>query len=302
MIIAVFVDGLGLAPPGAPGNPIYRLGLDVIPWLLDQAVPLDASMGVDGLPQSATGQSALFTGANAAALVGRHYQGFPGPTLRRLLMKGTFYTRIRDAGRNVAFLNTYSRAYLKALAAGSLRASCSTLTAAAAGLTLRDATNLRRGDGVHHDLTADALRAQGEGVPRHTPQSAAAAALRVAASSDLTLLEYFITDPAGHSGDVEQAARVLRRLDDFLAALISGLDGAAGTSTPGPAPSMPQPASGPPRLVLFSDHGNIEDMSCRTHTSNPVPLAVWPPCDLVHSCASVTDVAGLLVALATGSC
>lgn len=294
MLIAVFVDGLGLAPSSNPSNPIPRCGLEVLPWLLESAVPLDTTMGVDGLPQSATGQTALYTGANAAAFAGRHYQGFPGPTLRRLLVRGTFLTRISAGGGKVAFLNTYSRAYLRMLAGGQLRASCSTLAAVAAGLPLRDALNLRRGDGVHHDLTGDALRAQGEDVPLHTPRSAAGVALNVSAANNLTLLEYFITDPAGHSGDPEQAAAVLRRLDQFLAALLDGLGSVARGQADG-GPDGPRPT---PRLVLFSDHGNIEDMSCRTHTSNPVPLAVWPAHDVARSCSSVTDLAGLLVTLA----
>ena len=38
---------------------------------------LDAVLGVKGRPQSATGQTSLFTGVNAAAVLGRHLRGFP---------------------------------------------------------------------------------------------------------------------------------------------------------------------------------------------------------------------------------
>ena len=40
-------------------------------------------LGIEGLPQSATGQTALFTGINAAQLLGRHLFGFPNQPFRR---------------------------------------------------------------------------------------------------------------------------------------------------------------------------------------------------------------------------
>jgi hypothetical protein len=48
--------------------------------------------------------------------------------------------------------------------------------------------------------------------------------------------------------------RVLRTLDRFLARVLAAWRG------------------GRRLLVLASDHGNIEDLSTRTHTRNPVPL------------------------------
>lgn len=296
MVLAVFVDGLGLAQPGAADNPTCAPGLEAIPWLLRMATPLDATMGVAGLPQSATGQAALLTGRNAAEIAGRHCQGFPGPTLRRMLVGDTVYTRVLAAGGTAAFLNTYSRAYLRHLSAGHLTASCSTLAAVAAGLPLRDARCLRRGDGIHHDLTGDALRAQGEDVPRLTPRVAAEIALKIGAANHLTLLEYFLTDPAGHSGDLDRAWAALKPLDEFLQEVLWGLGHGARSNAAGARCGCAR--EGMPRLVLFSDHGNIEVMSCKTHTLSPVPLAVWPPHDAAHRCTSVMDVAGLLVSLA----
>lgn len=295
MVLAVFVDGLGLGRPDTEDNPVLDSKLEVLPWLLAGAVPLDATLKVPGLPQSATGQATLFTGVNAAAVAGRHVQGFPGPSLRRLLGRGTFYSRVTSAGGKAAFLNTYSRAYLRMMAAGHMRASCSTLAAVSAGLPLRDAASLRRGDGVHHDLTGDALCAQGEDVPRLDARGAAETALRVAARHDLTVLEYFLTDQAGHSGDRGRARDVLRRLDAFLAAVLDGLGLGGGRQA---AYAGGPPGVSPVRLVLFSDHGNIEDMSCDTHTLNPVPLVVWPPHEAARSCTDLTGVAGLLEALA----
>ena len=57
--IFIFVDGLGLAP-ASPDNPVNA---DVCPFLCDliahSSKPIDACLGIDGLPQSATGQATL---------------------------------------------------------------------------------------------------------------------------------------------------------------------------------------------------------------------------------------------------
>ena len=94
-ILFVFLDGVGLAPPG-PDNPLSTVPMPHLrellggPLVLDGVVQianlhysaLDACLGVPGLPQSATGQTALFTGLNAPALVGDHVSAHPTAPLR----------------------------------------------------------------------------------------------------------------------------------------------------------------------------------------------------------------------------
>ena len=84
-IQVLFVDGVGL-PPEPLAESIYA-GLPALNRLLSPpcCVPLDACLGVPGIPQSATGQTAIFTGVNAAARLGRHSEGFPGPELRAII-------------------------------------------------------------------------------------------------------------------------------------------------------------------------------------------------------------------------
>ena len=100
-----FLDGIGLGSPDPAKNPFARANMPVLQnllagkRLLASTIPLesrrasllalDACLGVDGLPQSATGQTALLTGINAARHVGRHVEGFPGPELKRLIRQGT---------------------------------------------------------------------------------------------------------------------------------------------------------------------------------------------------------------------
>src|SRR6185503_15765345 len=72
---------------------------------------VDASLGVPGLPQSATGQTAILTGENGPAIMGHHLSGFPGPTLRRVLFERSLLKRIRERGRSATFLNAFRPEY-----------------------------------------------------------------------------------------------------------------------------------------------------------------------------------------------
>lgn len=302
MVLALFVDGLGLADAG-PANPITtgdtRTGdrWRVLGDLARSAVPLDACLDTPGLPQSSTGQVTLFTGFNAARHAGgRHLPGFPGPMLRPLIAQGTFYDGVVKAGGRATFLNAFGLRYLKRMVSGDAPVSATTLAAVSAGLPLRVASQVGQGRSVYHDITGEGLIGQGETVLPLTPERAAAVALDVALEYDLTLFEFFLTDIAGHSQDPGQACDALARLDRMLAALVPAF---MAEQLPGPVGG-----SGPERadyLVLFSDHGNIEDLSVPTHTRNPVPLAVWSPDpggrERAQACTWLGDVAGLLLAL-----
>ena len=43
--------------------------------------PVDACLGVEGLPQSGTGQTSIFTGINAPKFIGKHFGPYPYSTL-----------------------------------------------------------------------------------------------------------------------------------------------------------------------------------------------------------------------------
>ena len=102
-MLFLFVDGLGL------GGALE----DLFPYLLElHPHPLDATLGVEGLPQSGTGQTALLTGENAARLLGRHQGPFPSPSLRPLLER-SLYAWARRRGLPVLHANAYHLEYLE---------------------------------------------------------------------------------------------------------------------------------------------------------------------------------------------
>ena len=272
-VLFVFVDGVGAGAPDPDKNPLAR-GEFLLSRFEDgtgaplpaggQAALVDACLGVPGRPQSATGQTTILTGENAAALLGKHLLGFPNPPLRALLEARSLYRRLAQAGRSFAFANAYPVAYLRALGFAvegepefalrrRARPSATTVAFAAGGGTFRTFADARVGAGLTHDLTARRAAELGLDLPVRTPEEAADVLWRLAAGHDLASFEFFETDEAGHAQSMEKGLDALRRLDAFLRSLVARLG-------PGDA------------LVVVSDHGNLEDLSTRNHTLAPVPL------------------------------
>ncbi|MBI3128251.1 MAG: peptidase [Candidatus Tectomicrobia bacterium] len=261
-LLFVFVDGLGLAPPG-PVNPLSRLAGGPLATLGGgrpagegfRLLPADACLGVPGVPQSATGGTALFTGVNAPAHVGGHLQGLPTRALREIIARHGLLRRARERGARVDFANAYTPAYF---ARGpNRRRSVTTVMMEASGLPLKRLGDLHRGEAVYRDFTNRLLREQGFEADVLAPEEAGGRLGALARRWDLLVYEHFQTDHAGHRGTMEDAVRVLDELNRFLGAALDALD--------------------PERdgFLLSSDHGNIEDMSCTAHTTHPVPILLW---------------------------
>jgi hypothetical protein len=211
-------------------------------------------MGVEGLPQSATGLTAILAGVNAPAVVGRHLNGFCTPSLAALLDGRSLFSRVKATGGAATFANAYTPHYLEDL---PRHISVSTTALKLAGLRFRTLEDLARGEAVFHDLTNRLLPERGYPVPEIAPQEAGRRLARLAARYDFTLYEHFLTDLAGHAQDMPRAVSVLENLEAFLSALLSELDLAAHL------------------LLLVSDHGNLEDLSTNRHTLNQVPCLLW---------------------------
>jgi len=270
-VLFFFIDGVGYAPPGET-NPVCPEVCPALCRLMERAVRLDACLGVPGLPQSATGQATLYTGVNAAQVMGRHKEGFPGPTLAKLLQEENLFTALRRRGLRVCFADAYFADTPDELAARRFK-SVTTVMGLTAPETLRFQTDMLAGRAVVHDLTREVLVPKGYTGPLVSPETAAEQLLQIAAENDLTLFEHFLTDTAGHSQDRARAEAVLRSLDACLTRLLQGL-------------------ADDTLLIVTSDHGNIEDLGTRSHTCNPVPLiAVGPGADAFCTGAtSLTDV------------
>ena len=254
-IIFIFVDGLGLAPP-SPDNPVTEANCPHLHRLLQQAArPIDACLGVPGLPQSATGQAALFTGLNAAQAMGRHVEGFPGPSLRKLVEADNIFLALKRIAKRGFFADGYLADSVEEIRNRRFR-SVTTTAALTCPEVIAMRNDLLANQAVCHDLTRQSLLDKGYTGPVITPAAAAEHLVQIALGYDFTLFEFFESDRAGHSGDPEQARQVLGKLDAFLGAL------------------SPLALEMGMLMVLTSDHGNIEALNLRSHTFNPVPLIV----------------------------
>lgn len=256
--LLLFVDGVGVRNP-APDNPVTEAVCPALFRLIaEKSVPIDACLGVPGLPQSATGQTTLFTGVNAPQYMGRHVEGFPGPSLRALIARGNLLLDLSRTGRRVRFSNGYY-----AESAEEIRARRFKSVTTVASLTCPETICLREhllaNQAVFHDITRATMRLRGYTGPLVTPQAAAEHLIQIALAHDFTLFEFFLTDLAGHSRSFTEAVETLTLLDAFL------------------APVSAMAAEQDILLVLTSDHGNIECMDAHGHTTNQVPLIAVGP-------------------------
>jgi 2,3-bisphosphoglycerate-independent phosphoglycerate mutase len=263
-VLLFFVDGLGIGTRG-DHNPLDGLEgaaplaifQDEEPEVLFDGVLVrtDARLGVEGRPQSASGQTTILTGVNAPATLGYHKQGFPNEALREIISQHSIFLQLKQAGVSP---NTFANAYTPRFFAARPRwVSATTVAVEAAGMRFRDLDDLAAGRAVFQDYTNGMLIERGLPFPARTPEQAAETLAGIVREHRFTLYEYFITDKAGHAQDLEAARGVLAGLASFVRHLLSQLDLSSTT------------------VILTSDHGNIEDLSSRNHTLNQVPTLVW---------------------------
>jgi hypothetical protein len=289
-LLYLFLDGVGLGPD-TEDNPFVSAATPQLRALIGRQLidgpavtrddvlfrGIDATMGVEGLPQSATGQTALFTGINAAQAVGMHIATYPTQALRAIIAEHSLFKRAAQAGRRVTFANPFHAVYWQAVAEGHARLSATTLAIQAAGVAFRDLSDLERGEAVFWDITHEAQATRRFRTTRRgtspgnrpvrsypfpvAPIAAEEAGRRLAAlatAHDLTLYESFLTDLSGHRRLPFSPEDTIATIDTFLGGLLRHR-----------APDT--------TLVLTSDHGNLETRSFKGHTLNPVPLLVVGP-------------------------
>ena len=249
---------MGLRAP-ASDNPLNQEVCPSLSRLIERhAKPIDACLGVPGLPQSATGQATMFTGVNCAAAIGKHCEGFPGPDLRKIVESDNLFLQLKRRGKRIRFADAYLVDSVEELSKSRFK-SVTTVMALTVPETVATAEDLMGDRALMQDLTRETIQDRYPDVPVISPQRAAEHLFNIACENDFTLFEFFQTDVSGHSMDYGRACAVLRVYDRFLASLIRYTNAAGIT------------------LVMTADHGNIEAMDERGHTLNPVPFIVYGP-------------------------
>lgn len=277
-VALLFTDGVGIGQFNPDVNPLAR-GHYLLSQFEDGTgtklphggglTALDATFGVKGRPQSASNQTALLTGLPAPAQLGRHTLGFPNAALRELLTAHSIVRQVLP--RTATFANVFPLPYLQALGLTApvdgatqlpahwkrkLRPSASTLAFAAAATPFRTLDDALEGKGLTPDIDGRKSTARGFKVPRRTPEEAAQVFWGL--SQEFTFFEHYFADEAGHAQDFEDARWALETFDSFARAVIA---------------HRPTDA----QVLIVSDHGNVEDLSHRSHTLAQIPLLSFGP-------------------------
>ncbi len=266
-----FMDGVGLGTADATINPFVTAEMPCLTGLLGEGwytwqhgrysteraslVATDARLGVDGRPQSATGQAAILTGRNIPRQIGEHYGPKPNPAIIAAIEEGTLFSQVVAAGGRASLLTPYPDDYFEAIESGRRLYSAVPLAVTSAGLPLMTADDLRNGRAVSPDFTgAGWLNHLGyEDIPQLTLAESGQQVAQLAATYHFSFFEHWPSDRAGHRGSLEAAARHLAQVDAALGGLLDAWDDERGL------------------LIITSDHGNIEEKDHRNHTLNPVP-------------------------------
>jgi len=299
-LLFIFLDGVGIGE-ASNNNPFYAAQADFLPFYsgentLPDGTPvkaIDSVLGVDGLPQSATGQTSLFTGENIPAVLKEHKGSYPNKLMRKIIKEKNIISRLRAKKRNAGFINAYpffseffTNDHINIREDGSFffsnefpplfkrRISTTTCIMITNHLKPFNETDIIEENAIYQDYSNYSLiqrikEAKKMGqfkelaekldvkLPLFSPEKAAGILFKTFQRYDFILYEYFQTDVYAHRHTFADRVQLIRKLNRMLGKLISLLDRERDT------------------MLLTSDHGNIEDNTTRTHTRNPVPLVVW---------------------------
>ena len=265
-LLLFFIDGLGIGSADSTKNPMIDLFTGItggtrIAEITSSVrfpggiiIPTDAVMGVEGIPQSATGQTSIFTGVNAQKLLGFHLPAYPNDVLKSTIEEKSLMKKLADSGVSVTSANLYSDEFFeKRIRPGQNMMPASTLTIQAARSKFRFPEDYAIGKAVFADITNELIRKRGYDIPLLKPERAARHMLNILDDHDFVFFEYFMTDLHGHKQNREKLIECVATLNSFTSRLWEKVD-------------RKQTA-----MLIVSDHGNCEDISIGDHTMNAVP-------------------------------
>jgi hypothetical protein len=322
-VLFLFLDGVGLGKDDPSINPFSSAYSPTIRSLLSggkliaQSAPyfskdcafigIDAKLGVDGIPQSATNQATILTGINFPKLLGYHYGPKPNneislyfkqgilPNTRSInrineinLTNNSIFSRLSQSNYKVSLLNAYPDKYFDLINSGKRNHSVIPLAITSAGLSLFDQRDLFHGDAVSADFTGLGWReylglAQ---TPLLSPYQAGEKISKLAEKYDLSIFEFWESDHIGHKQDIEKGIQMIEKLDLVLKGLIESWNFEKGV------------------ILISSDHGNLEDLSTRKHTQNKVPAILIGNSSrqqlLAEKAHSISDLASIMHEMIVG--
>lgn len=270
-VLMVFLDGVGVGRKDCHTNPFFMASLPTLKNFLDGEMfhlrdchrstsimslkSINATLGIPGLPQSGTGQASLLTGINAPRYIGKHFGPYLYSSLKPIVAVQSIFRKLKASGAKCCYANAFPRQYFEYLNSTSARTTAITHAWLTAGNRLNDAESLESKQSLSADITNERWHKLGyPNLPIISSQEAGKRLIHLTKKNKFVLYEYFFTDHAGHSQSRNEAVEILERLDGFLEGILNSLK----------YDSM--------LFIIVSDHGNLEDLSTKSHTRNPVPL------------------------------
>ncbi len=270
-VLMLFLDGVGIGKADPATNPFLIARIPALrslfsgevatlrnPFLQSpnaSLIALDANLGVEGLPQSGTGQTALLTGLNASKLIEKHFGPYPYSTLRPVIREKNIFRQLKDSGKSVYFANAYPQKFFDYFKDRQTRLTVTTLSCSYCEMPLHQVGDIETEKAISADITNAGWPKMGYAhIQPIEPFEAGQRLVRIADQHDFVLFEYWRTDKAGHSEKMPDAVESIELFDGMLDGILRSMD---FTQT---------------LLLITSDHGNVEDMSTKVHTRNPVPV------------------------------
>ncbi len=265
-VLMIFLDGVGIGKNNPEKNPFVKFKYDFFDEYFGgfptkgkakkenkyfSMFPVNATLGLPGLPQSGTGQTSIFCGVNAAKIIGQHFGPYPYSTLKPIIKEKNIFQTLLEQEHRVNFANAYPQRFFDYIETGRKSLSVTTLSYMNANQRLRGIEDVLEKKAITAEITNQIWNEKlGYSLPLVSPQEAGKIFYELGKTYHFNLFEYFLTDHAGHSQDFNFAYHVIRNFDGFMEGILSNFDYKKNL------------------LLVISDHGNIEDLSVKTHTRN----------------------------------
>ena len=229
--LLIFIDGVGIGQSDAAVNPFFQKKYKIFSEYFSETphhqkqklktdnaylFPVDANMGVDGLPQSGTGQVSIFAGINAPKIVGYHFGPYPHSKTVSHLKEKNIFIEFKNRGMKVCFANAYPKIFFDYIKSGRKRLSATSLSCLLSGIKLNTPADLRKGKALAAEITNFRwVEKLNYNLPVIKAQTAAKRLLKLSSHNHFTLYEYFLTDHFGHGRNPEIMDYSLNVLDEF---------------------------------------------------------------------------------------
>lgn len=269
----IFWDGVGYGKKDPKTNPFFSAKLPTFQKLFEGNIPslsfkqysskivslspVNTTLGIPGLPQSGTGQTAIMTGVNASKYVGKHFGPHPYSTLIPIIKEKNLFLQFQKMNKTFFFANGYPKRYFDYIFGPKGKVPTIALSYISAGKSLNTHEEIKERKAISADISGTRWKELGHPeIDSVDPIETGKLFYQLGKKIDLVFFEYFVTDHAGHSQEMAMAVDMLERMDGFIGGMLEKFDYENDI------------------ILMISDHGNIEDLSVKTHTKNPVPLIV----------------------------